>query len=111
MEPMRWNNADPNPGARPQTSVFRGDKGLDVANQNRASGGGRKMFLTSPYIDQAIALIEGFECYGDFTPAMTPRVRVRSSRAPELPPLRTLPSHRTPNSHHAEAYESVPSSP
>src|SRR6266699_3447384 len=52
MEPMRWNNADPNPGARPQTSVFRGDKGLDVANQNRASGGGRKMFLTSPYIDQ-----------------------------------------------------------
>src|SRR6266566_4887972 len=56
MEPMRWNNADPNPGARPQTSVFRGDKGLDVANQNRASGGGRKMFLTSPYIDQALAL-------------------------------------------------------
>src|SRR6266478_3358793 len=55
MEPMRWNNADSNPGARPQTSVFRGDKGLDVANQNRASGGGRKMFLTSPYIDQAIA--------------------------------------------------------
>src|SRR2546428_3625469 len=53
MEPMRWNNADPNPGARPQTSVFRGDKGLDVANQNRASGGGRKMFLTCPYIDQA----------------------------------------------------------
>ncbi len=28
--------------------VFSGDKGLDVANQNRASGGGRKMFLTSP---------------------------------------------------------------
>src|SRR6266700_4703488 len=56
MEPMRWNNADPNPGARPQTSVFRGDKGLDVANQTRASGGGRKMFLTSPYIEQAIAL-------------------------------------------------------
>ena len=53
MEPMRWNNADPNPGARPQTSVFRGDKGLDVANQNRASGGGRKMFLTTPFIDQA----------------------------------------------------------
>src|SRR5438876_403755 len=54
-----WKNgesfdADPNPGARPQTSVFRGDKGLDGANQNRASGGGRKMFLTSPYIDQAI---------------------------------------------------------
>src|SRR5437660_6315856 len=51
MEPMRWNNADSNPGARPQTSAFRGDKGLDVANQNRASGAGRKMFLTCPYIE------------------------------------------------------------
>jgi hypothetical protein len=52
MEPPSWNNPDPNPGARPQTRAFRGDKGLDVANQNRASGGGRKMFLTCPYIDQ-----------------------------------------------------------
>jgi hypothetical protein len=39
---------DPNPGARHRTGVFRGDRGLDVANQNRASGGGRKMFLTCP---------------------------------------------------------------
>jgi hypothetical protein len=30
--------------------------GLDVANQNRASGGGKKMFLTCPYIDQAITV-------------------------------------------------------
>src|ERR1019366_1269606 len=33
------------------TSVFYRDRRLDVANQTRASGGGRKMFLTSPYID------------------------------------------------------------
>jgi hypothetical protein len=38
------------PGARHHTSVFYGE-GLDVANQTRASGGGEKMFLTSPYID------------------------------------------------------------
>ncbi len=51
MEPLRWNNTDPNLGARPQTSAFRGDKGLVVANQNRAPGGRRKVFLTCPYID------------------------------------------------------------
>ena len=51
MQLLRWNN----PGARHHTSVFYGE-GLDVANQTRASGGGRKMFLTSPYIDQAITL-------------------------------------------------------
>jgi hypothetical protein len=28
--------------------------GLDVAENIRASGGGRKMFLTCPYIEQAI---------------------------------------------------------
>jgi hypothetical protein len=32
--------------------------GLDVAEKIRASGVGRKMFLTTPFIDQAIALIE-----------------------------------------------------
>src|SRR5260370_15616237 len=32
------------------------DKGLDAENHNRASGGGRRMFLTSPLIEQAIAL-------------------------------------------------------
>lgn len=31
-------------------------RGLDIAKQTRASGGGRKMFLTSPYIEQAITL-------------------------------------------------------
>src|SRR5580693_5514899 len=29
------------------------DKGLDAANHNRASGGGRRMFLTSLLIEQA----------------------------------------------------------
>jgi len=56
MELLRWNNADPNPGARHQTSVFRGEKGLDVAENIRASGGGRKMFLTSSLIEQAFTL-------------------------------------------------------
>src|SRR5712692_1539360 len=32
------------------------DKGLDAANHNRASGGGSRMFLTSPLIEQAITL-------------------------------------------------------
>jgi hypothetical protein len=31
-------------------------RGLEVANQTRASGGRRTMFLTSPFIDQAISL-------------------------------------------------------
>ncbi|MGA7293572.1 MAG: hypothetical protein WBW53_18520, partial [Terriglobales bacterium] len=30
-------------------------EGLDVANQTRVSGEGRKMFLTNPFIDQALA--------------------------------------------------------
>jgi len=30
------------------------DGGLDAANHNRASGGGRRMFLTSPLIEQAL---------------------------------------------------------
>src|SRR5437867_11136669 len=32
------------------------DKGLDAANHNCASGGGRRMFLTSPLIEQAFTL-------------------------------------------------------
>ena len=34
------------------------DKGLDAANHDRASGGGRRMFLTSPLIELAIARID-----------------------------------------------------
>src|SRR3989442_8573700 len=32
------------------------DKGLDAANHNRASGGGRRMFLTSLLIEQAFTV-------------------------------------------------------
>jgi hypothetical protein len=46
------------PRARHQTRVFYGDQGLDVAEKIRASGVGRKMFLTTPFIDQVLALID-----------------------------------------------------
>src|ERR1700730_3805880 len=36
---------------KPRASLLS-DKGLDAANHNRASGGGRRMFLTSPLIEQ-----------------------------------------------------------
>src|SRR6266849_8058497 len=46
----------PNHRARHKTRAsLISDKGLDAANHNRASGGGRRMFLTSPLIEQAIA--------------------------------------------------------
>jgi hypothetical protein len=76
MELLRRNNANSNPGAQPQTSVFRSDKGLDVANKNRAYGEGRRMFLTSLLIEQAFAQACAFcssqqrvnERNGDVTP-------------------------------------------
>src|SRR2546428_9652210 len=37
------------------------DKGLDAANHNRASGGGRRIFLTSPLIEQAWLLKNSFQ--------------------------------------------------
>ena len=47
----------PNHRARHKTRAsLLSDKGLDAANHNRASGGGRRMFLTSPLIEQAITL-------------------------------------------------------
>src|ERR1035437_1273095 len=52
MQLLRWNN----PGARHQTSVFYGERGWISRTKTRASGGGRKMFLTSPYIDQAFTV-------------------------------------------------------
>ena len=54
MQLLRWNN----PGAGHQTSVFDGERGLDVANQTRVSSEGRKMFLTNPFIDQALAHLD-----------------------------------------------------
>jgi hypothetical protein len=56
MDLTRWNNADPKPGhyLRLASSVLT--SGLDVANKTRASGGGRKMFSTPPYINQGFIL-------------------------------------------------------
>src|SRR5882757_8523638 len=51
MQPLRWHNPGHHTHERLPWS-----EGLDVAIKTRASGGGRKMFLTSPYIDQAITL-------------------------------------------------------
>src|ERR1035437_5364542 len=58
MEPLRWNEAKPKDHRtkHENQACLEADKGLDVANYSRASGGGRKMFLTSPLIDQAITL-------------------------------------------------------
>src|SRR5436309_9690250 len=55
MQLLRWNNAEPTPGpdTRPASSMVQG---LDAAEKIRASGVGRKMFLTSPLIEQPIAL-------------------------------------------------------
>jgi hypothetical protein len=47
-----------NPGARHQTSVFHSHRGLDVAEILPPSGRGRSISLTSPFIDQAISLVE-----------------------------------------------------
>src|SRR5437667_2590019 len=65
MQLLRWNNAEPTPGpdTRPASSMVQG---LDAAEKIRASGVGRKMFLTSPLIEQALA----FQ-----TPAYLPNVR------------------------------------
>src|SRR6266480_6240360 len=52
MQLLRWNN----PGAGHQASLFHGERGWMSRNKTCASGGGRKMFLTSPFIDQAFAL-------------------------------------------------------
>jgi hypothetical protein len=46
------------PRAQHYTSVFYGQRGLDVANQTRASGTGRKVSLTCPLIEQAITRFE-----------------------------------------------------
>jgi hypothetical protein len=51
MQLLRWNTSGHNATRAPLRSV-----GLDIANQTRSSGAGRKMFLTYPLIDQAITL-------------------------------------------------------
>jgi len=44
--------------------------GLEMADSIRAAGGGRKMFLTSPFIEQAISLACAF-----YSPPPPPKVR------------------------------------
>src|ERR1700722_791327 len=62
MEPLRWNEAKPKDHRtkHENQACLVADKGLDVANYSRASGGGRKMFLTSPLIDQGDKLAENW---------------------------------------------------
>src|SRR6202035_3776794 len=73
MEPLRWNEAKPKDHRtkHENQACLVADKGLDVANYSRASGGGRKMFLTSPLIDQAFALTEN-------RPDLRSRVKTRN---------------------------------
>jgi hypothetical protein len=56
--------------------ILRNDAEAEDAVQQvffvtRASGGGRRMFLTSPLIEQASALRTRDECYGDVTTVTT----------------------------------------
>jgi hypothetical protein len=59
-------------------------RGLDVANQTLASGAGRKMFLTCPLIDQAIALRIQVRPRAEVAPCetegMSPAVLLRTVR-------------------------------
>src|ERR1700687_4055840 len=57
MQLLRWSKAKPETtGQDTRLERHSSDKGLDAGNHNRASGGGRRMFLTSPLIEPAIAL-------------------------------------------------------
>src|SRR5882724_9237121 len=58
MQLLRWSKAKPQTtgqGTRLERHSYL-NKGLDAANHNRASGGGRRMFLTSLLIEQSISL-------------------------------------------------------
>jgi hypothetical protein len=74
MQLLRWNKSktkNHRAGHKTRASLIS-DKGLEAANHNRASGARRRMFLTSPLIEQAVTLkiSDGVEdqCYGDFSP-------------------------------------------
>jgi hypothetical protein len=58
MQLLRWNQEklkDHRTGHQDEARLIA-DKGLDAASHSRASGGWIKMFLTSPLIEQALAL-------------------------------------------------------
>ena len=75
MEPRKTN-----PGARHQISVFH-NQGLDVADISPPSARGRSIFLTSPFIDQAISRFDILptlaHCCSPFSVSPTLRARAR----------------------------------
>src|SRR4029077_19761482 len=83
MQLLRWSKAKPETtGQDTRLERHSSDKGLDAANHNRASGGGRRMFLTSSLIEQALSQLCAFcspdrrkesanLCYGDVTPTVS----------------------------------------
>src|SRR4029077_19274690 len=59
MQLLRWSKAKPETtGQDTRLERHSSDKGLDAANHNRASGGGRRMFLTSSLIEQAWLMLK-----------------------------------------------------
>src|SRR5712692_10181151 len=70
MQLLRWSEAKPETTGQ-DTRLERHSyltRDWMPRTITRASGGGRRMFLTSPLIEQAIALRIRRECYGDFSP-------------------------------------------
>jgi hypothetical protein len=60
MQLLRWSKAKPQTTGQ-DTRLERHSyqtRGLDAANHNRASGGARRMFLTSPLIEQPFTLTD-----------------------------------------------------
>src|ERR1043166_4839643 len=54
MQLLRWSKSKTHRARHKTRASLLSDTGLDAANHNRASGGGRRMFLTSPLIELAI---------------------------------------------------------
>jgi hypothetical protein len=79
---LRWNHARPAEGPegrKPKRNGSRNEQGLEVKDALSPSGRGRKMSLTSPFIDQALTQACAFcspdkrkesanLCYGDISP-------------------------------------------
>jgi len=67
MNLLKWNNTNPTPRATHQTNAFRG-RGLDVAENIRASGRGRKMFLDIPFYRTGVNTHNPIAGDGDISP-------------------------------------------
>ena len=81
---LRWNHARPAEGPegrKPKRNGSRNEQGLEVKDALSPSGRGRKMSLTSPFIDQALVQacavcspkFGSGECNGDITTAIANR--------------------------------------